>query len=184
MMDTIVERPWTTESFLAWEDRQEFRHEFDGRRVIPMNGGSVAHQRIVLNLCVALMRLFGDGPLTAIMEMRLRIGARIRYPDVVVCAGPIEQTTRTLTDAVAAFEVLSDDTAKIDRVDKLIEYADVPSLRIYVLLEQSAMAATVLRRTAGEWTATAHTSGSLALPGLDIELPLDEVYRGLTFPVQ
>ena len=184
-MDTIVEHVWTTESFLAWEDRQEFRHEFNGRRVIPMTGGSVAHQYIVGNLWVSLIRLLGGKPFTAILEMRLRIGARVRYPDVVVCTGPVDQTTRTLTDAVAAFEVLSDDTATTDRVDKLIEYAEVPSLRVYVLLEQTAMAATLFqRRSAGEWIATAHTSGNLALPGLEIELPLDEIYRGLTFPAQ
>jgi hypothetical protein len=34
-MDTVLDRPWTTESFLAWEDRQEFKYEFDGRHVIP-----------------------------------------------------------------------------------------------------------------------------------------------------
>jgi hypothetical protein len=114
--------------------------------------------------------------------MRLRIGARIRYPDVLVCAGPVDQTARTLTDAVAAFEVLSDDTATTDRVVKLIDYADVPSLRCYVLLEQTAAAATLLQREpGGSWIASAHTSGSLALPGLDVALPLTELYRGPTF---
>ena len=46
-MDTVLDRPWTTDSFLAWEDRQEGKHEFDGRHAIPMTGGSVAHQEIV-----------------------------------------------------------------------------------------------------------------------------------------
>lgn len=123
-MDTILDRPWTTESFLAWEDRQEFKHELDGQRVIPLTGGSLAHQRVVLNLCPTLMGLLDDKPLVAVQEMRLRIGAQIRYPDVVVCSGPLDQTTRTLTDAVALFEVLS---------------------------------------------------------GLDIALPLADLYRGLTF---
>ena len=181
-MDTVLDRPWTTESFLAWEDRQEFKYEFDGRHVIPTTGGSIAHQRIVFNLCLVLMGLLQDRPLLAVQEMRLRIGARIRYPDVLVCAGPVDQTTRTLTDAVAAFEVLSDDTATTDRVVKLIDYADVPSLRCYVLLEQTAAAATLLQREpGGSWIASAHTSGSLALPGLDVALPLTELYRGLTF---
>jgi hypothetical protein len=39
-----------------------------------------------------------------------------------------------LADAVAIFEVLSDDTATTDRVDKLIDYAAVPSLRAYTSL--------------------------------------------------
>jgi Uma2 family endonuclease len=182
-MDTALDRPWTTESFLAWEDRQEFKYEFDGRRVIPMTGGSVAHQRIVANIWLALLGLLGDKPLVAVQEMRLRIGAQIRYPDVVVCVAPLDQTTRTLTDALAVFEVLSDDTATTDRVIKLINYAAAPSLRNYVQLEQTAVAATLYRREpSAEWIASAHTEGLLNLPGLDVALPLAELYRGVTFP--
>jgi Uma2 family endonuclease len=182
-MDTVLDRPWTTETFLAWEDRQEGKHEFDGRDVIPMTGGSIAHQRIIGNLWAALMGLLGDRALMAVLEMRLRAGVRVRYPDVVVCAGPLDQTTRTLTDAVVIFEVLSDDTATTDRVDKLIDYAAVPTLRAYVLLEQTAVAATLFQREPGDvWIASAHTEGVLALPGVDLALPLADLYRGLSFP--
>jgi len=182
-MDTVLDRPWTAESFLAWEDRQEFKHEFDGRRVIPMTGSTIAHQRIIFNLNLTLMGLLGDRALMAILEMRLRTGTAIRYPDVVVCAGPLDQTTRTLTDAIAIFEVRSDDTATTDRMDKLIDYAAVPSLRAYVLLEQTAVAATLFQREPGApWIASAHTDGALLLAGLDITLPLADLYRGLTFP--
>jgi Uma2 family endonuclease len=181
-MDTILDRPWTTETFLAWEDRQEFKHEFDGQRVIPMTGGSVAHQRIVANIWLALLGLLEGKPLLAVQEMRLRIGRKIRDPDVVICEAPIDQSTKTLTDAFALFEVLSDDTATTDRVDKLLDYAEVPSLRSYVLVEQTAVAATLFRRElGGEWIASAHTSGMLMLPGIDVALPLLDLYRGLTF---
>jgi len=182
-MDTMLDRPWTMETFLAWEDQQEGKYEFDGRDAVPMTGGSFAHQDIVFNLRGLLGRLLSDQPVRVGQEMRLRAGTRIRYPDVVVCAGPLDQTIRTLTDALAIFEVLSDDTATTDRVDKLIDYAAVPSLRAYVLLEQTAVAATVfLREPGGVWIASAHTDGVLALPGLDLALPLADLYRGLSFP--
>lgn len=182
-MDTVLDRPWTTDAFLAWEDQQEGKHEFDGRKIIPMTGGTIAHQRMVFNLSLVLMGLLRDSALMAVQEMRLRIGLRVRYPDVLVCAGSLDQTTRTLTDAVAIFEVISDDTATTDRVDKLIDYAAVPSLRSYVLLEQTAIAATLFQREpAGTWTASAHTEGALILPGIDLTLPLAELYQGLTFP--
>ena len=32
-----------------------------------------------------------------------------------------------------------------------------------------------------EWKASAHTAGALVLPSLDITLPLEDLYRGLTF---
>ena len=183
-MSTVLNRPWTTETFLAWEDRQESKYEFDGQELIPMTGGSLAHQRIVFNLCLVLMALAEDKQLQVAQEMRLRLGSRIRYPDVLVFAGPLDQTTRTLTDAIAIFEVLSDDTATTDRVEKLIEYAALPSLRCYVLLEQTIAAATLYQREpGGSWTASAHTSGELNLAGLNLTLPLADVYRGLMLPV-
>ena len=170
-MDSLLDRPWTTDSFLAWENRQEGKYEFDGRDVIPMTGGTVAHQIIVFNLLVALGRLLSGLSIRPLHEMRLRIGSRVRYPDVVVSSAPLDQTVRTLTDAMAIFEVLSDDTAVTDRVDKLIDYAEVPSLRCYVLLEQTTMAATLFQREpGGAWIASAHTNGALILPGLEIQL--------------
>jgi Uma2 family endonuclease len=182
-MDTVLDRPWTTDSFLAWEDRQEGKYEFDGRDIIPMTGGSLAHQDIVFNLRGVLSRLLAGQPFRVGQEMRLRAGPRIRYPDVAVCAGPLHQTTRTLTDAIALFEVLSDDTATTDRVDKLIDYALLPSLRCYVLLEQTAIAATLFQRDPnGPWIASPHTRGTITLPGLDIDLPLVDLYQGLVFP--
>ncbi len=184
-MDTVLDRPWTTDSFLAWEDRQEGKYEFDGREVIPMTGGSVAHQVIVFNLLVHLRRIMMDLQFWALHAMRLRIGTRIRYPDVVIGTAPIDQTTRTLADAMAIFEVLSDDSATTDGVAKLIDYAEAPSLRCYVLLEQTMMAATLFQREpGGVWIASAHTDGELLLPGLDVRLPLVNVYQGLTFPAE
>ena len=54
-MDTVLDRPWTTDAFIAWEDRQEGRHEFNGREIIPMTVGSLAHQDIVFNLWETLV---------------------------------------------------------------------------------------------------------------------------------
>jgi hypothetical protein len=73
-MNTVPDRTWTAERFLAWEHQQEGKHEFDGQRVTPMTGGSIAHQRIVINLCIALMRLTQGRDVTVTQEMRLTIG--------------------------------------------------------------------------------------------------------------
>jgi Uma2 family endonuclease len=184
VMDTVLDRPWTIETFLAWEDRQEGKHEFDGFRVIPMTGGSLAHQTIVFNLCVLLGRLLAGSPLGAVHEMRLRIGQRVRYPDVIVYPRTVSQTLRTLTDALVAFEVLSDDTAATDRVEKLIDYADVPSLQYYIMLEQASRAAIICKRAeGGTWITHPQTNGAIALPDLNLVLPLDDIYQGLSFPV-
>jgi hypothetical protein len=63
-MNTALDRPWAADSFLAWEDRQEGKHEFDGRRVVPVAGGSVARQTIIINLCLVLRGLVAGRLLT------------------------------------------------------------------------------------------------------------------------
>ena len=182
-MDTVIDRPWTTDRFLAWEDRQEGKHEFDGFKVISMTGGSVAHQRIVCNLCVLLSQLLPGMGFLALHEMRVRVGRWVRYPDVVICASSVPQTQRTLADAVAVFEVLSDDTAATDRIEKLRDYADIPSLRYYVMLEQASKAAIVhVPARDGAWTSMVVAEGDIRLGGLNIALPLDGNYQGLSFP--
>jgi Uma2 family endonuclease len=44
----------TLAEFLAWEERQEQRYEFDGSEPVAMAGGSLAHAAIQRNLALAL----------------------------------------------------------------------------------------------------------------------------------
>ena len=181
-MNVVLREPWRFERFLSWEDAQDGKHEFDGTRIVEMTGGSRAHQRIIFNIMRLLSERLDPAAFDAVQEMRADVGGKVRYPDVAVCAGRIPDGVRTLRDAVATFEVLSDDTADTDRAAKRIEYAKLPSMRRYVLLEQYSMAATVLELVAGEWVETQVTAGNIALPEVGIELPIDEVYRGVCFP--
>ena len=111
--------------------------------------------------------------------MRVEVAGKVWYPDVSVCAGEIPGGLRTLRDAVVIFEVLPDETADTDRVAKRREYAKLPGLQHYILLEQDQVAATVLALRGTEWHQTQLTGGSLVLPELGIELPLDEIYRNV-----
>lgn len=126
-MNLVLREPWTVERFLAWEDKQEGRHEFDGTRIFEMTGGSRAHQRIVLNLVRLLEDVLAPGRWDAVQEMRLELEGKVRYPDVAVVAGRIPNATKTLRDAGVLFEVLSEDTAPTDRHEKRAEYARLPA---------------------------------------------------------
>ena len=44
----------TQAAFLAWEERQELRYEFDGIRPVAMTGGTFAHSVVQSNLMIAL----------------------------------------------------------------------------------------------------------------------------------
>ena len=171
----------TVEQFLAWEDQQEGRHEFDGRAIIPMAGGSRNHQRIVLNLMRVLDRHLDPDLYEAVPELRLDVGGKIRYPDVTVCAGAIAGSTRALRDAVFIFEVLSRDTAIIDRRQKRTEYTALPSLRQYVMVDQDRPAVTVVERMKGTWTETPSGRNMIALRGVGVALPFAETYLNVRF---
>src|SRR5271169_2727952 len=53
-MNLTVRKPMTLAEFLAWEERQELRYEFDGSEPVAMAGGSLAHAAIQRNLALAL----------------------------------------------------------------------------------------------------------------------------------
>jgi Uma2 family endonuclease len=171
----------TTQAFLAWEDRQEGRHEYVSGRVIPMTGGSRAHQRIVMNVTMALMRAIDPAAFDAVQEMRLQMpGGAVRYPDVAVVAGPIAAAVKTLTDAVVICEVLSPDTAEADRGEKFAESQTLPGLRCYVLIEQSNRAITAWRRQPdATWQADAAVADTLSLPEIGTTLTLADIYAGV-----
>lgn len=181
-MSTPLREPWTVERFLAWEDKQEGRHEFDGASIIPMTGGSRNHQRILYNLLRCLEERLDQEQFDAVAQMRLQIGKRVRYPDVLVCAGQIPGQARTLRDAIVVSEILSEDTATTDRDAKRSDYAHVPGIRRYVLIEQLRRAATVLERAGDQWIETPVADGPIALPELGIELALEDIYRDVRFP--
>ncbi|HYZ22801.1 MAG TPA: Uma2 family endonuclease [Rhodopila sp.] len=171
----------TIEQFLAWEDQQEGRHEFDGRAIIAMTGGSRNHQRIVINLMRILDQHLDSALYEAVPELRIKVGGKIRYPDVTVCAGTIAGSTRTLHDAVFIFEVLSKDTANVDRRQKRAEYTTLPSLRQYILVDQDRPAVTIIERVDGAWTETQAAQDVVVLQDAGVVLSFPEIYANVRF---
>ena len=44
----------TAEEYLEWEAKQEFRHEYIDGEILAMTGGSLPHNDIAINFCMAL----------------------------------------------------------------------------------------------------------------------------------
>lgn len=176
-MNLILREPWTVTRFLDWEDGQEGKHEFDGSQIIDMTGGSRAHQRIVGNL----LRWFEDNldpeRFDAIQEMRLDVGGKIRYPDMAIVKAPIDETDKTLRDALVLFEVLSDETADRDLGPKLADYLRLPSICRYVTIDQRQITVASREQTPSGWAQADLTAGSLDLPEVGVALPLEAIYR-------
>lgn len=177
-MTIVLQEPWTVDRFLAWEDRQEGKHELDGQRILEMAGGSRAHQRIVANLLGSLLAALDPARFDVVHEMRIEVGSRIRYPDVSVVAAPLNDDVKTLRDALVLFEVLSRDTAETDTGVERAEYLLLPSIKRYVLVEQNRREIRVLLRGVSGWRQTL-VKGDVELPEVGAVLSIDSVYQGI-----
>jgi Uma2 family endonuclease len=184
-MNVALRKPMTLEQFLAWEDQQELRYEFDGFQPVAMTGGTEAHSAIQRNLIIALgTRLRGQPCRPYGSHLKIEVAGRIRYPDAFVVCTPVDPRAKVITDPVVIFEILSESTASNDLVVKNAEYRATPSVRRYAVLQQDAAAAIVFAHRAGEW-ATELVAGDdavLHLPEIGIEIPLAEIYAGVAFP--
>jgi hypothetical protein len=126
-MSVALHRPITLAEFLAWEERQELRYEFDGFEPVAMTGGTIAHDQITFNLRKALdARLAGKPCRPLGPNVKIIADGRVRYPDAIVVCRPVAPTATVAADPVVVFEVLSEGSSETDLIDKNREYRATP----------------------------------------------------------
>jgi|SRR5579875_3455706 len=182
-MNIALRRRMTLEEFLAWEEGQELRYEFDGFEPIAMTGGTDAHEAIGGTLRSLLREHLRGKPCRVRgPTLKIEVAGRIRYPDAFVYCTPVPTET-TIRDPVVVFEVLSPSTSYIDRIEKLREYRATASIRRYVILEADRVAATVFTRVGSEFVARALTGeDALQMPEIGVEMALTEIYADVPLP--
>ena len=187
-MNVALRKPrMTREQFLDWVQAGDARHEFDGFQPVAMGGVTRAPSQICQNIYTALRsRLRGRGcdvlgPDAGVAT----IGDAVRYPDALVTCTKGPGTDRLIPGVITVFEVLSPNSGRVDRIDKVREYAAVASIRRYLIVESTSAGLTVFSRAgAGDaWAATALTGDdTLRLDELGIEVPVSEFYVDIAFP--
>ena len=175
------QKPLTLDEFLAWERTQPHRYEFDGIQPIAMTGGSVAHARAITRLTAALTTRVKPPCEAFGPALKVLPSGRTRYPDSsIVCQVPgqvLGEDDDTIEPTVV-LEVLSPSTALTDRRVKSIEYAGVPGILVYVILEAARPDVTIHRRaTAWEAETISGLHAELALPEVGMTIPLTAIYR-------
>lgn len=130
------------EEYLALERHSEERSEYLNGEIFAMTGASRRHNRITLNLAIALDPLLRDkGCEVYASDMRVKVSATglYTYPDViVVCGEPRFEDAEvdTLLNPKVIFEVLSSSTEAYDRGKKAEHFRTLASLAEYVLVSQ------------------------------------------------
>lgn len=168
----------TLAEFLAWEERQPTRYEFDGARPVAVTGGTVMHNRIMRRLHRLLeQRLEGTACEPFGPDVEIIVDGRARYADAVVSCSPQPDQSQIIEDPVVVFEVLSESTSRTDRIERVREYQATSSIRRYVIVEQDSIGATVFARDGGTWSASALSDGDmLRMPEINVNVILDELY--------
>lgn len=175
------------DDYVELEEIARIKHEYLAGQVWAMSGGSPAHAGIAANI----IRMFGTAlagkpcqSFTSDLRIRVKKTGLGTYPDVSVICGAIEldpedRRKHTVTNPRVLVEVLSPTTEGYDRGEKLEHYKAIESLREVMFVAHDRKEIEIVRREPdGSWSRHIASSGDTArLQGIDVELPVDEVYR-------
>jgi Uma2 family endonuclease len=175
----------TTEQFLAWENRQERKHELVDGVVRLMAGGTINHYRIARNVIVAFTTRLRGNPCEPFgSDVRLRTpNGDIRYLDVMIDCGSPKGADTVAAAPTVVVEVLSPSTEWFDQTRKLEDYQSIPSVAQIAFLAQDRPFARLWTRAGAGWDSAEFDGMQSALnfSAVSSELPFAEIYDGVAF---
>jgi Uma2 family endonuclease len=170
----------SADAYLAGELESQVRHEYVDGEVYAMVGASDRHGLITLNLAGQLSQRLPDRCHVFSSDMKVRIQAAERsiyyYPDVLVSRDPRDRAPYYRQSPCLVIEVLSPQTARLDRFEKFMFYRELDSLEEYLLVSQDYRQVEVFRRSE-QWGAARYTKGEVPLQSVDLAVTIDEIYR-------
>lgn len=188
-MTIILENPKTKyvspEEYLASEEIADYKNEYISGEIIPMTGGTTNHNRICINLIIALDRLLRNLNYEIYSENvrvwlpQLQI---YTYPDVMVIAGEVEyhsDRNDTITNPQVIFEVLSSSTQSYDRQDKFDYYRTIPTFKEYLLIDQNRQRIHQFsKKSTKEWIMREYDAEdqNVILTSLAFQISLEDIY--------
>ena len=181
----------TEEEYLRRERAAEYKSEFYQGEMFAMWGASFPHARLQSNLLVELaLALRGKDCAALGSDVRVRVPATglYTYPDVIVICGPpqfADDQKDTVLNPTVIIEVLSPSTETYDRGRKFQHYRTIPSLRHYVLVEQSSLRVEHYQSQADETWLLRHMDqpeDELRLDTMGVAIPLKLIYAKVELP--
>jgi hypothetical protein len=173
----------TAKEFLDWAKDEEFRHEFYEGRIVRTDGSTGGHLRAIVQVQLALRTLLeGAGRRVDYVdhpEARTDLDEPFFF-DIGLFDGYEEAAAvRDLSQPSVLIEAHSGTIGRRDRVTRLRERLQRPSLREYVQIDCHRRRMTVHRRKAnGTWTSTLMPDGaSLEVAMTGASIPAETVFR-------
>ncbi len=180
----------TAEEYLEWEVKQEFRHEYVDGKILAMTGGSLPHNDIAINFCIALkshVRQRGCRVNMSDAKVKDVKNNRYFYPDLVISCNADDLKARDFIQHPSVIiEVLSPSTRGYDRDEKFKYYRQIDSLQEYVLVDSESNSVEIYQRGEGRmWLYSAYTEGEdFTLSSIEFNCSLDVLYEGVNFETE
>lgn len=186
MADAAI-RAMTLEEFLRWDDGTDTRYELIAGFPVAMAPPMEAHGTLAAFITARLEnRLASRRPCRAVVE------AGVLHPDrsdmffvadVAVTCAPREPRRQYLQDPILVVEVLSPSTERHDRRTKVPAYQRIASVEEILLVDSESRYAELHRRQGEQWVIQLiiGDSGVISLASVGGEIPMAELYEGLTF---
>jgi Uma2 family endonuclease len=178
----------SVEDYLSGELVSPVKHEYLGGMVYAMAGARNVHNLIAGNVFGSLhARLRGRccRPYNSDTKIRIRLPSHVRfyYPDASVICRPNPQSDSFQDEPAVVVEVLSPNTRRIDEGEKQEAYLTIPSLCVYLLVEQEGPTVEVFRRTEQGFVREMYAGLEAVIPlaEIDTELPLAEIFEDVEF---
>lgn len=197
---SIVEEPavaynkkkYTVEEYLELEEKSDVKHEYYKGEIFAMSGAKVTHNIISTNFLITLgkklkntpCRPFGSDQRVYIPENTL-----FTYPDITVVCGEIktkDDDEWNMLNPKVIIEVLSPSTRDYDMSGKFYLYRAIKTLKEYILIDSECINIHAFRLNERmHWELEEYSSLSevLAIPALQLNVPLSDIYKDVKFPV-
>jgi Uma2 family endonuclease len=185
-------KQYTLEEYLRKEAKSADKHEFINGNIIKMPYAKGPHNIIASNMTLAMGFIFESQNKNFILfssDQKVyfpAIGDGVYADALAVAERPIywDDEKLLLINPIIVVEVLSKSTQKYDRNGKFDKYKTLESIREYVLIRQNECYAEVWHREKpNTWVETIITDMSAFLPlkSVDIEIPMQRIYRHIEF---
>jgi len=183
-----LDRKWTVEEYLAYDDASDIRHEYVKGDVYAMSGGTDKHVDIISNVNTALFQATRAKKCRVRpSEMRVKIDDETYfYPDITVTCGQSKYETDNntmLLNPTIVIEVTSNSSETFDKGLKAELYRSLESLQAYVVIDQHRVFTQLSTRQRNGWLLQEFNQIHQAIPlkAINFDLPLTDVYLDIEF---
>ncbi len=190
-MSVLTPLRLTVAEYLEWEETNEVKHEYIDGELRSMTGANRNHNRIMTNVTIAIGRQLDNSNCSLLSsQMKVKVGeTRYLYPDLSAVCGEEtfeRENEMVLLNPVLVIEVTSPSSIEFDRGEKRDFYFDVPAIQEYLVIDQHRVYVERNTRSESGWQVQVYADLEDVIPleALNCTLPLDQVYRGISFESQ